>query len=255
MVNWRSEVKTPLRLNGRTIRSASTPSIPSRSTMPSQCAVIAPNRTPLVTRSARTSWPLARLCATATARSACRSAVISRASNSTSPSPINGVVWRSLENEGSTESNCALSNPSETNTSVTKSPEPPTTGSLWQPAQEFESGPLVRVNAGLTPLLRLVGTIACVAFGRPAPSSVVNLALKSVLPRAISAGSTEAPSEAIASKSRWESNTRSSQEFPAAALATPKPANTPNKIHNPRRRLMFPHLAVSWSPIGRSGRV
>ena len=97
------------------------------------------------------------------------------------------MVWRSLENEGSVESNCALSKPSETKTSVTKSPEPPTTGSLWQPEQELESGPLVRVNAGLTPNLRLVGTIACVALGRPAPSSVVNLALKSSRPRAISA--------------------------------------------------------------------
>ena len=48
---------------------------------------------------------------------------------------------------------------------ATKSPLPPSIGSLWQPKQELESGPLVRVKAGLTPLLRRVGTIACVAFG------------------------------------------------------------------------------------------
>ena len=40
---------------------------------------------------------------------------------------------------------------------------------------------LVRAKAGLTPNLRLVGTMAWVAFGRPAPSSVVNLALNKSL--------------------------------------------------------------------------
>ena len=95
---------------------------------------------------------------------------------------MSAIVWRSLENEGSMVSNWALSNPSETNTLATSSAEPPMTGSLWQPKQEFESGPLVRLNGGLTPLLRLVGMIACVAFGRPAPSTVVNLALNSTPP-------------------------------------------------------------------------
>ena len=37
----------------------------------------------------------------------------------------------------------------------TKSPQPPTTGSLWQPAQELESGPLVRVNARIDAALAL----------------------------------------------------------------------------------------------------
>ena len=60
MVNCRSEVNTPLRLNGRTMRSASTPSTESRSTMPSGWATIQPNRTPLLTRSARTSSPEAQ---------------------------------------------------------------------------------------------------------------------------------------------------------------------------------------------------
>ena len=71
--------------------------------MPSGCAVTKPNRTPLLTRSARTSWPLARACLTASARSPWRSAVISRASSSTSPAPISATVCRSLENEGSVE--------------------------------------------------------------------------------------------------------------------------------------------------------
>ena len=71
---------------------------------------------------------------------------------------------------------------------ATKSPLPPVIGSLWQPEQELESGPLVRLKAGLTPVLRLVGMIACVAFGRPAPSSSVNLALNNSRPRSISAG-------------------------------------------------------------------
>ena len=149
----------------------------------------------------------------------CRSAVISRASNSTRPAPISAIVCRSLENEGSVESNCALSKPSETKTSVTKSPEPPTTGSLWQPAQELKSGPLVRVNAGLTPLLRLVGTIACVAFGRPAPSSVVNLALNRSRPRSISAGSADGPAAAMASKSRCDAE---DLLIPTAANAAPR---------------------------------
>ena len=78
------------------------------------------------------------------------------------------------------------------------------TGSLWQPKQEFESGPLVRLNGGLTPFLRLVGMIACVAFGRPAPSTVVNFALNSSRPRSMSAGRADGPAAAIASKSRWE---------------------------------------------------
>ncbi len=75
-------------------------------------------------------------------------------------------------------SNCALSKPSETKALATTSPLPPSIGSLWQPKQELESGPLVRVNGGLTPFLRRVGMIACVALGRPAPSSVVNLDLE-----------------------------------------------------------------------------
>ena len=101
MVNCRSEVNTPLRLNGLTMRSASTPSIASRSTMPSGWATIEPNRTPLVTRSARASLPVARASATAAARIACKSAVISRAKSSTRPAPISAIVCRSLEKEGS----------------------------------------------------------------------------------------------------------------------------------------------------------
>jgi hypothetical protein len=102
----------------------------------------------------------------AAARIACKSAVISRASSSISPEPMSAMV--SLENDGSVESNCALSKPSDTNTLATSSAEPPMTGPLWQPKQEFESGPLVRLNGGLTPFLRLVGMIACVAFRLPA---------------------------------------------------------------------------------------
>ena len=98
-------------------------------------------------------------------------------------------------------SNWALSNPSETKTLATSSPEPPSTGSLWQPKQEFESGPLVRLKGGLTPLLRLVGMIACVAFGRPAPSTVVNFALNNSRPRSMRAGSAEGPAAATESKS------------------------------------------------------
>src|SRR5271166_990337 len=115
--------------------------------------------------------------------------------------PISAMVCRSLENEGSMVSNCALSNPSDTKTLATSSREPPSIGSLWQPKQEFESGPLVRLNGGLTPLLRLVGMIACVALGRPAPSAVVNFALNKMRPRSTSAGSADDPAAATASKS------------------------------------------------------
>ena len=238
MVNCLSEVKTPLRLKGRTIRSASTPSTESRSTMPSACAMIQPNRTPLAARSARQSSPVKRAWATASARIAWRSAVISRASNSTRPAPINAMVCRSLENEGSVLSNCALSKPSETNTLATSSPEPPSIGSLWQPKQEFESGPLVRLNGGLTPLLRLVGMIACVAFGRPAPSAVVNFALKSSRPRSMSESSAEGPAAAIASKSRWDPKTRSSQLPPAAALAARTPDRTQSAAVSAENRFL-----------------
>ena len=58
MVNWRSDVNTPLRLNGLTMRSASTPSTESRSTRPLAWAFSDPKRTPLVTRSTSTSCPL-----------------------------------------------------------------------------------------------------------------------------------------------------------------------------------------------------
>jgi hypothetical protein len=137
---------------------------------------------------------------TASARMACRSAVISRASSSTRPAPINEVVCLSLENEGSILSNCALSKPSETKTLATSSPDPPSIGSLWQPKQEFESGPLVRLKGGLTPLLRLVGMIAYVALGRPAPSAVVNFALNKTRPRSVSAGRADGPAAATAVK-------------------------------------------------------
>src|SRR6202046_3409429 len=103
------------------------------------------------------------------------------------------MVCRSLEKDGSMESNCALSKPSDTNTLATSSAEPPMIGSLWQPKQEFESGPLVRLKGGFTPFLTLVGTIAWVAFGRPAPSTVVNFALNSWRPRSIRAGRADGP--------------------------------------------------------------
>ena len=104
MVNWRSEVNTPLRLNGRTIRSASTPSTASRSTMPSGWASSAAEAHALAheigAHVLRRSRAPAR---TACDALACKSAVISRASSSTSPAPISAIVWRSLENEGSIE--------------------------------------------------------------------------------------------------------------------------------------------------------
>ena len=169
---------------------------------------------------------------------ACRSAVISRASNSTSPAPVNAIVCRSLENEGSMLSNCALSKPSETKTLATSSPEPPSIGSLWQPKQEFESGPLVRLNVGLTPLLRFVGMIACVAFGRPAPSAVVNFALNSSRPRSMRAGSADGPAAATTSKSTWDPKTRSSQLPPEAAQAARTLVTTLSAIKTPRLRFM-----------------
>ena len=250
MVNWRSEVNTPLRLNGRTMRSASTPSTESRSTMPSGWAMIEPNRTPLLTRSARTSCAAGARLLDRVGALACRSAVISRASSSTRPAPISAIVCRSLENEGSVESNCALSNPSETKTSVTKSPEPPTTGSLWQPKQELESGPLVRVKAGLTPNLRLVGTIAWVAFGRPAPSSVVNLALNSSRPRSIRAGIADGPAAATASKSRCDGEhalVPTSAEGGAAAPTQAKAPQTAAKTS----RIRFMSLASCFEAADR----
>src|ERR1700722_15869316 len=149
------------------------------------------------------------------------------------------MVCRSLEKDGTMVSNCALSNPSETKTLATSSAEPPMIGSLWQPKQEFESGPLVRLNGGLTPFVRLVGMIACVAFGRPAPSTVVNLALNSTRPRSMSAGRAEGPAAAIASKSRCEpgGKTRSSQLAPDAAPTT-RLANATDAKAAPRIRFM-----------------
>src|ERR1700722_18753866 len=149
------------------------------------------------------------------------------------------MVCRSLEKDGTMVSNCALSNPSETKTLATSSAEPPMIGSLWQPKQEFESGPLVRLNGGLTPFVRLVGMIACVAFGRPAPSTVVNLALNSTRPRSMSAGRAEGPAAAIASKSRCElgGKTRSSQ-FAASAAAPARAAAAHKAIEAPNSRFM-----------------
>ena len=153
---------------------------------------------------------------------------------------MSAIVCLSLENEGSVLSNCALSKPSETKTLATSSPEPPTIGSLWQPKQEFESGPLVRLNGGLTPVLRLVGTIACVALGLPAPSAVVNFALKSTRPRSISAGNADGPAAATASKSTCAlgANTRSSQLPPKAPPAAVRTAAAPTAASSPGRRFM-----------------
>ena len=153
-------------------------------------------------------------------------------------------------------SNCALSNPSDTKTLATSSPEPPSIGSLWQPKQEFESGPLVRLKGGLTPLLRLVGMIACVAFGRPAPSPVVNFALKSSRPRSMRAGSAEGPADAIASKSRWEPGpkTRSSQLPPDATPTVSRPDAAMKPIDAPKSRFMvlpFRPPPGRASPVGR----
>ena len=68
--------------------------------MPFGWATIEPNRTPFVTRSAGASLPVAQASATAAARIACKSAVISRARSSIRPAPISAIVRRSLENEG-----------------------------------------------------------------------------------------------------------------------------------------------------------
>ncbi len=221
--------------------------------MPSGWATIEPKRTPLVTRSACASFAVAQASAIAAARIACKSAVISRARSSTRPAPISAMVRRSLENDGSMESNWALSNPSDTNTLAMSSPAPPSIGSLWQPKQEFESGPLVRLNGGLTPFLTLVGMIAWVAFGRPAPSTVVNFALKSSRPRSMRAGRADGPAAAIMSKSRWEpgGKTLSSQLPPNAAPAAARLASTLGIIARSKSRFM---VLPSLLPNGRSAR-
>ena len=53
------------------------------------------------------------------------------------------------------ESNCALSKPSDTNTLATSSAEPPTTGSLWQPKQEFEIRPAGAAERRIDAVLEL----------------------------------------------------------------------------------------------------
>ena len=180
MVNWRSEVNTPLRLNGRRMRSASTPSMRSRSTMPSGCAE---NRTEA--HAFRHEVGAHVLAARAGALDGVVRARLQDRRSSRAPAvrpgprPSARSYGARSKNDGIGRlSNSALSNPSETKTLATKSPEPPGIGSLWQPEQELESGPLGRVNAGLVPSLRLVGMIACVAFGRPAPSAVGELGLE-----------------------------------------------------------------------------
>ena len=111
---------------------------------------------------------------------------------------------------------------------------------MWQPKQEFESGPLVRLNGGLTPFLRLVGMIACVAIGRPAPSAVVNFALNSWRPRAMSAGRADGPAAAIVLKSRWEPSgkTRSSQLPPDAEAPMNKTDAAHRATGTPKSRFM-----------------
>ncbi len=152
-----SDVNTPLRLNGLTMRSESTPSMASRSTMPSAWAMIEPKRTPLVTRSACASLPVAQASAMAAARIACKSAVISRARSSTRPAPISAIVCRSLENEGSMESNCALSKPSDTKHIGDVVGGAANDWIVVAAETGIRIRPLVRLNGGLTPF---------VAFGR-----------------------------------------------------------------------------------------
>ena len=234
MVNWRSDVNTPLRLNGLTMRSESTPSMASRSTMPSgmgddraepyalghQVGSARPCPSRRLPRSPRRGSPAGR-----------------RSSRAPEARPGPRPSARSCAARSRTRGRWSRTGRSRTLPTRThwrhRRPSRRSTGSLWQPKQEFESGPLVRLNGGLTPFLRLVGMIACVAFGRPAPSTVVNFALNSTRPRSMRAGRADGPAAAIALKSRCEpgSKTRSSQlppnATPAAARAAPNAKTTP----------------------------
>ena len=72
-----------------------------------------------------------------------------------------------------------------TDTLATKSPPPPGNGVLWQPAQEFESGPEIRfIPRGNTNGSMLSESTAPVPLvcGRPAPSCRVHFALNSTSP-------------------------------------------------------------------------
>ena len=72
-----------------------------------------------------------------------------------------------------------------TKTFATKSPDPPTFGSLWHELQAIASGPAIRENSVEFSGKRMVGFESPVAPGRPAPSCRLNFALKSRKPIAI----------------------------------------------------------------------
>ena len=100
----------------------------------------------------------------------------------------------------------------------------------------------------MTPNLRLVGTIACVAFGRPAPSSVVNFALNSSRPRAISAGSAARARRGDGVEVDDETaKTRSSQLPPKAAPASAQQAK-PAAMSRPDS-LASPHVVLVASAL------
>src|SRR5215470_7119244 len=136
-------------------------------------------------------------------RSFCRSAVICRASISMNPEPNIPMVFRELAIDWrfvgrpsssispfvkipSSSLNVAKSKRCpRTKTLSTMSPPPPTLGLLWQPEQEFVSGPETRLKF----LGKLSGSEgsdngAPVPFvsGRPAPSWLVHMASNSCLP-------------------------------------------------------------------------
>src|SRR5258708_19424996 len=136
-------------------------------------------------------------------RMACKSAVISRASNSMNPDPCIATVFRPfamlcsvtklpasslapLVGIGSEWSKVEKSNRwPKTNTRVPNSPPPPTTGLLWHPKQEFMSGAEMRLKLrGNSKGLLGSETAAPVPLvsGRPPPSSIVQFAVKSDLP-------------------------------------------------------------------------
>ena len=227
-VNSRSETTTPFWWKGRTTRSAFTPATALVSNVPSGLAVSAPKPTPLVASARLIGKPAVWAWASASARIACRSRVISRAKSSMKPAPNMPSVLRSLATwSRKWSSKPSPASPSKftngkrwpsTNTLATLSPPPPRRGTLWQPAHELASGAEIRLKFSGKPRSGRATPVPVVS-GRPAPSSSLKFAAKSASPAAISSSTATCP----ASTAAWSTWAVTTGWSPTARRPVPPP--------------------------------
>ena len=237
MVNWRSDVNTPLRLNGRTMRSASTPSTGRDRRcrrvrlqraeahalgdeigldVLSACARLSHGRVALGLEVgghfARQQFDEAR------AHQRDRMALAGEGG-------IGGVELRALETFGDESVGDGVAGAAEHGLVMATG-----AGIGVRPAEARERGIDAELALGGDDRLRRL---------RPSrAAAVVNLAWNSSRPRAIRPGMAEAPAAATASKSTWLVNTRSSQlpasTEPAVAVSASARAKPPKRFLIPR---------------------